>query len=82
LTANDDIGDVHRDGRLYLDDLEVDSASPAAPWSSTRRRSRRSPSRFDPQPFHLDEAAAKATLFGRPRRERLAHRCHDTMKLL
>jgi len=53
------------DGRFYLDDLQVGQrftgrthhAVDAAQITAYARE-------FDPQPFHLDDAAAKQTLFG------------------
>ena len=54
------------------------NAFPADRTPSMRRRSRRTRLQFDPQPFHLDDEAAKADFVRRIGGERLAHRCdHD-----
>jgi acyl dehydratase len=57
-------GDVHRDGRLYLDDLEVGQRFTSGTCVVDETEIKAFARQFDPQPFHLDEAAAKATLFG------------------
>jgi acyl dehydratase len=53
-----------RVGRLYLEDFHVgqrfNSASQAIDAEEIKAFARQ----FDPQPFHLDQEAAKATLFG------------------
>ena len=52
------------DARLYLDDFVVGqlfrSGRPRVSEADIKAYARQ----FDPQPFHLDDAAAKATLFG------------------
>jgi len=57
-------GEVSADRRLYLDDLHVgqrfESASHVVDTAQIKAYARE----FDPQPFHLDEEAAKHTLFG------------------
>ena len=57
-------GEVSTDRRLYLDDLHVgqrfESASHVVDTAQIKAYARE----FDPQPFHLDEEAARHTLFG------------------
>ena len=57
-------GEASADRRLYLDDLHVgqrfESASHVVDAAQIKAYARE----FDPQPFHLDEEAAKHTLFG------------------
>jgi acyl dehydratase len=50
-------------GRLFLDDLRVGQRFTAGPVSVTASEIVRFAREFDPQPFHLDHEAAKATLF-------------------
>jgi acyl dehydratase len=57
-------GDVHRDGRLYLDDLEVGQRFTSGTCVVDAAEIKAFARQFDPQPFHLNEDAAKATLFG------------------
>src|SRR3954465_10280396 len=52
------------DGRLYLEDLEVGRRFTSATHTIDEAQIKAFATQFDPQPFHLDEAAAKATLFG------------------
>ena len=49
--------------KLYLDDLHVGQRFAAGPVSVTAPEIVHFAREFDPQPFHLDDAAAKATLF-------------------
>jgi acyl dehydratase len=49
--------------KLYLDDLHVGQRFAAGPMSVTAPEIIRYAREFDPQPFHLDDEAAKATLF-------------------
>jgi acyl dehydratase len=49
--------------KLYLDDLHVGQRFAAGPLSVTAPEIVRFAREFDPQPFHLDDEAAKATLF-------------------
>jgi acyl dehydratase len=51
-------------GDLYLDDLHVGQRFAAGPVSVSTAEIKRFAAEFDPQPFHLDEVAAKATIFG------------------
>ena len=52
------------DDRLYLEDLQVGRRFTSATHAIDEAQIRAFATQFDPQPFHLDEAAAKATLFG------------------
>ncbi len=49
---------------LYLDDLAVGQRLQAGPVEVTETEIVAYARAFDPQPFHLDEEAAKATFFG------------------
>ena len=48
---------------LYLEDLHVGQTFARAPVPVTADQSKAFAAEFDPQPFHLDEAAARDTLF-------------------
>jgi acyl dehydratase len=50
--------------RLYLEDIFVGRRFAAGPTEVTVEAIRQFAAQFDPQPFHLDEAAAKDSLFG------------------
>jgi acyl dehydratase len=52
------IGQIFRSGRLKVDKERIKTFA----------------AEFDPQPFHLDEDAARDTMFRRAGRQRLAHR--------
>jgi len=52
------------DGRLYLDDLHVGQRFASATHAVDADQITAYARQFDPQPFHLDEEAAKTTLFG------------------
>jgi acyl dehydratase len=52
------------DGRLYLDDLRVGQRFASATHVIDAAQIKAFARQFDPQPFHLDEEAAKAGLFG------------------
>ena len=54
----------NHDHRLYLEDLKVGRRFTSATHVIDDAQIRAFATQFDPQPFHLDEAAAKATLFG------------------
>jgi acyl dehydratase len=56
--------DLHRGGRLYLDDLQVGQRFLSGTQVVHAAEIRAFARQFDPQPFHLDEEAAKPTLFG------------------
>ena len=51
-------------GLLYLDDLSVGQRFESATHLMTAEDIKRFASAYDPQPFHLDEEAAKSSLFG------------------
>jgi acyl dehydratase len=53
-----------RDGRLYLDDLRVGQRFASATHVIDAAQIKAFARQFDPQPFHLDEEAARASLFG------------------
>lgn len=48
---------------LYLDDLSVDQVFTSGSFDMTEEKIKRFATEFDPQPFHLDESAAKASVF-------------------
>jgi acyl dehydratase len=50
-------------GGLYLEDLQVGRRFTAGPVSVTADEIKSFAAEFDPQPFHMDESAAEATLF-------------------
>jgi acyl dehydratase len=52
------------EGRLYLEDLFVGQRFESATHQMTVEEIKRFAGAFDPQPFHLDEEAAKTSLFG------------------
>ena len=58
------VSDLFADGRLYLDDLRVGQRFTSASHAIDEAQIKAFAREFDPQPFHLDEAAAKDTLFG------------------
>ncbi|HUK01022.1 MAG TPA: MaoC family dehydratase [Steroidobacteraceae bacterium] len=49
---------------LYFEDLHIGQRFRSGTYLVTAELIRAFASEFDPQPFHLDEAAAKGTLFG------------------
>lgn len=49
---------------LYLDDLQVGQRFTSASLTLDEAAIKTFASQFDPQPFHLDDAAARHTLFG------------------
>jgi acyl dehydratase len=51
------------ESRLYLDDLSVGMRFESQTYRLAEADIKRFAAEFDPQPFHLDEAAAQATLF-------------------
>ena len=51
-------------GQLYLDDLQVGQRFTSASHLIDEAQIKAFAGQFDPQPFHLDDAAAKRTLFG------------------
>ena len=52
------------DQPLYLEDLHVGQRFNSAPHLLDAEQIKRFAAEFDPQPFHLDEGAAKESLFG------------------
>jgi acyl dehydratase len=52
------------DERLYLDDLHVGQRFVTGAHTIDEAEIKAFASQFDPQPFHLDDEAAKGTLFG------------------
>jgi acyl dehydratase len=50
--------------RLYLEDLHIGQKFVTATTLVTEEAIKEFAARYDPQPFHLDDDAAKATLFG------------------
>lgn len=50
--------------RLYLEDLFVGQIFRGGPVEVTAEQIKRFAAEFDPQPFHLDEDAARDSLFG------------------
>ena len=50
---------------LYLDDLAVGRKFASAPVTLTLEGCKAFAAEFDPQPFHLDDAAARESVFGR-----------------
>jgi acyl dehydratase len=53
------------DQRLYLDDLQVGQRFTSGTHAIDEAQIKAFARQFDPQPFHLDEEAAKGSLFGR-----------------
>ena len=49
--------------RLYLDDLRVGQRFTSGSYGMEAARIKEFAAEFDPQPFHLDEAAAEASVF-------------------
>src|SRR6202047_4695682 len=49
--------------RLYLDDLHVGQRFTSGTYVMEEARIKEFAAEFDPQPFHLDEAAAQASVF-------------------
>jgi acyl dehydratase len=49
--------------RLYLDDLHVGQRFTSGTYLMEETRIKEFAAEFDPQPFHLDEAAAEASVF-------------------
>jgi acyl dehydratase len=49
--------------RVYLDDLSVGQTFTSGTYAVTAAEIKEFAGKYDPQPFHLDDEAAKATLF-------------------
>ena len=66
---------------IHFEDFEIGQTRPYGPLAVTREAILDFARQWDPQPFHLDDAAAEASLFGR-----LAasgwHTCAMTMRML
>jgi acyl dehydratase len=56
--------DLAGDHRLYLEDLEVGRRFTSATHVVDEAQIKAYAAQFDPQPFHLDDTAARGTLFG------------------
>jgi acyl dehydratase len=56
--------ELDRDDRLYFDDFHVGQRFTSATHVIDAAQIKAFARQFDPQPFHLDEEAAKGTLFG------------------
>ena len=54
----------HGNGGLFLDDLRVGQRFNSGSHAVDEAQIKAFAGQFDPQPFHLDDAAAKGTLFG------------------
>ena len=55
---------AHQDGaRLYLDDLQVGQRFTSGTYLIEGAQIKEFAAEFDPQPFHLDESAAEASVF-------------------
>ena len=52
------------DGRLYLDDFQVGQRFTSGSHTMTEAEIKAFAGQFDPQPFHLDAAAAEKSFFG------------------
>lgn len=50
--------------KRYLEDFAVGQTFSSGRWRVTKEQIKAFAAEFDPQPFHLDEAAAKDTFFG------------------
>ena len=50
--------------KLYLEDLQVGQRFTSGTYLMEKSRIKEFAAEFDPQPFHLDEAAARASVFG------------------
>jgi len=54
---------MNREQGLYLEDLHVGQRFTSGTYRMDEERIKAFAAEFDPQPFHLDEAAAQATVF-------------------
>jgi len=59
--------------QLYLEDLHVGQRFGSGKYQMTAERIKAFAAEFDPQPFHLDEAAAAGTIFRGLAASGLAH---------
>jgi acyl dehydratase len=69
------------DGLRYLEDYQVGQRASFGRYEVTREEVIEFASRYDPQPFHLDDAAAAKTYFGRLSASGW-HTCAMTMRML
>lgn len=53
-----------RGKKLYFEDLVIDKSEDAGSYYVTKEEVIAFSQEWDPQPFHIDEAAAKASIFG------------------
>ena len=51
-------------GSLYFEDVEVGDSSMAGPYLVTKNKIIQFAKQFDPVPRHIDEEAAKRSVFG------------------
>src|SRR5580692_10992162 len=51
------------DNALYFDDMHVGQKFTSGTYEMTAERIKAFAAEFDPQPFHLDESAAQASVF-------------------
>ncbi len=61
MTTNRDA--QHANGRLYLDDLRIGQRFVSRSHAIDEAQIKAFAGEFDPQPFHLDDATARETLF-------------------
>src|SRR6266700_5664475 len=59
-----DSDEPNAEGRLYLDDFHVGQRFTSGAHAIDAAQIKAFARQFDPQPFHLDEEAAKGTVFG------------------
>jgi len=59
------LSELHGDNRLYLDDIQVGQRFLSGTHVVDEAEIKAFAQKFDPQPFHLDNEAAKHTLFAR-----------------
>ena len=69
------------DGMKYLDDINVGERAAFGSYQVTREEVIGFASKYDPQPFHLDDEAAAKTYFGRVSASGW-HTCAMTMRML
>ena len=55
---------IQKESGLYLDDLSVGQKFTSGTFHITEEKIKTFAAEFDPQPFHLDEAAAQPSVFG------------------
>lgn len=54
----------HSEAKIFFEDIVVDSEQPSPWYEVTRDEVVEMASRWDPYPFHLDEEAARQSVFG------------------